>query len=135
MAWSPDGKLLALTQENGDITLLSVRQEANGKLTLTQTRNLQAGTSNQDTLTWSPSGKWLVCRHATYTGEDYLFLLAADGSGKTVKLTSSNTDGQLADPNWSPNGKQLIVGHVDLAGGELLSLNIEQLLKDKHIQP
>jgi Tol biopolymer transport system component len=135
MAWSPDGKLLALTQENGDITLLSVQQEANGKLTLTQTRSLQAGTSNQDTLTWSPSGKWLVCRHGTYTGEDYLFLLAADGSGKTVKLTSSNNDGQLANPNWSPDGKQLIVEHVDLAGGELLSLNIEQLLKEKHIQP
>lgn len=135
MAWSPDGKLLALTQENGDITLLSVHQEANGKLTLTQTRSLQAGTSNMDTLTWSPSGRWLVCRHGTYTGEDYLFLLAADGSGKTVKLTSSNNDGQLANPNWSPNGKQLIVEHVDMVGGELLSLNIEQLLKEKHIQP
>jgi WD40 repeat protein len=135
MAWSPNGTLLALTQPNGDIKLLTLREEAPGKLMLTQTRLLKAGTSNDDTLTWSPSGKWLVCRHGTYTGEDYLFLLAADGSGKTVKLTSSYHDGQLANPNWSPNGKQLIVATVDPTGGELLSLNMDQLLKDKHIQP
>lgn len=50
-------------------------------------------------------------------------------------LTPSSHDGQLANPNWSPNGKQLIVKHVDLASGELLSLNMEQLLTEKHIQP
>jgi Tol biopolymer transport system component len=134
MAWSPDGKLLALTQPNGDIMLLTVQEKVNGKLILTKMSHLKAGTSREDTLTWSPSGKWLVCRHGTYTGEDYLFLLAADGSRKTVKLTSSYQDGQLANPNWSPDGKQLIVATVDPSGSELLSFNIEQLLRDKHIQ-
>jgi hypothetical protein len=86
---------------------------------------------------WSPSGLGLICRHSSYESEDYLFLLAADGSGKQVKLTSSITDGQLDFPAWSPDGKQLIVSRV--SDGELMSLNITEVLKmlllSSHITP
>lgn len=140
LAWSHDGKTLALVQINeetgdGDIELLHIEQTSAGTLTVTSTRQLAAGTPYYENVAWSPSDRWLVCRHGSYESEDYLFLLATDGSGKTVKLTSSFDVGQLADPTWSPNGKQLIVKHVDPAGGELVSLNMEQLLAEKHIQP
>ena len=140
LGWSRDGRTLALVELNeetgdGDIELLSIQPTAAGTLTITSTRQLTAGTPSDETVAWSPSDRWLLCRHGSYESEDYLFLLATDGSGKTVKLTSSFETGQLADPVWSPNGKQVIVEHVDLAGGELVSLNMEQLLAEKHIQP
>jgi WD40 repeat protein len=133
LSWSPDGTILAIVDHNGDIELWKVQQSSTGRLSLTKVRQLAAGTPMYDTIAWSPSGHWLVCRHETSQGEDYLFLLATDGSGKQVKLTSSDSDGQLADPAWSPDGKQLIVGRV--SDGALLSLNIAQLLKDKGVKP
>src|SRR5579885_2462563 len=133
LSWSPDGTILAIVYNTGDILLWKVQQSSTGRLSLTKLRQLAAGTPMYDTIAWSPSGHWLVCRHETSQGEDYLFLLATDGSGKQVKLTSSDSDGQLADPAWSPDGKQLIVGRV--SDGALLSLNIAQLLKDKGVKP
>lgn len=109
LAWSPDGTELAVVQENGNIILWKVRQSPTGTVQVTKLRQLLAGTASDENIAWSPSGRWLVCRHRTYQAEDYLFLLTADGSGKQVKLTSSNSDGQLAYPAWSPDGKQLIV--------------------------
>ncbi len=82
---------------------------------------------------WSPSGLWLICRHGSYESEDYLFLLAADRSGKQVKLTSSITDGQLDFPAWSPDGQQLIVARA--SDGALMSLDIAKLLKAKGVKP
>ncbi len=105
----------------------------NAVVAIVKTRRLAAGTDYLQNVAWSPSGRWLVCRHATYESEDYLFLLATDGSGKQVKLTSSTTDGQLDYPAWSPDGKQLIVSRV--SDGALLSLDIATLLKQKGVQP
>lgn len=133
LAWSPDGNLLALMEQNGDVVLLKVQQTAMGRLLLTKTQQLSVGTAAYENVEWSPSGHWLVCRHGSYESEDYLFLLATDGSGKQVKLTSSMTDGQLNFPAWSPDGKQLIVSRV--SDGALLSLDIATLLKEKGVKP
>jgi len=135
LAWSPDGKTLALTEPTGDIALLSLQQHSSGQLSIVQTRILHAGASDIGNLAWSPSGRWLVCRHASYNSEDYLYLFATDGSGKQVKITSSITDGQLDSPAWSPDGKQLIVDQIAIAGDTLMTLNIEQVLKEKGVQP
>jgi len=136
--WSHDGKTLALVltnhdNGNGDIELLHLQQTSAGMLTVTSTRQLVAGTASGENVEWSPSDRWLVCRHGTYESEDYLFLLATDGSGKQVKLTSSTTEGQLAFPSWSPDGKRLIVTRV--SDGALLSLDIAAVLKEKGVQP
>jgi Tol biopolymer transport system component len=133
LAWSPDGTTLALVQKNGDIVLLKVQQIAPGKLAVSTIRQLAAGTPADENVAWSPSGRWLVCRHRTYESEDYLFLLATGGSGKQVKLTSSITDGQLNFPAWSPDGKQLIVSRV--ADAALMSLDIAAVLKAKGVKP
>src|SRR6266566_610196 len=133
LAWSSDGTTLAITQHSGDVLLLTIQQTEQGKLAIVKTRRLAAGTPADENVAWSPSGHWLVCRHGTYESEDYLFLLATDGSGKQVKLTSSTTDGQLDYPAWSPDGKQLIVSRV--SDGALLSLDIATLLKQKGVQP
>lgn len=135
LAWSPDGKTLALTEPTGDIVLLSFQQQPSGQLALVQTRILHAGASDIGNLAWSPSGQWLVCRHASYNSEDYLYLLATDGSGKQIKITSSTVDGQLDFPAWSPDGKQLIVAQIAITGNTLMTLNIEQILKEKGVQP
>lgn len=135
LAWSPDGKTLALTEPTGDITLLSFQQQPSGKLAITQTRILHAGASDIGNLAWSPSGRWLVCRHASYNSEDYLYLFATDGSGKQIQITSSTTDGQLDFPAWSPDGKQLIVAQIAITGNTLMTFNIEQVLKEKGVQP
>ncbi len=82
LVWSPDGTKLALVQQNGDIVLLQVQQAASGNLHVTKIRQIMAKTVSDESIAWSPSGRWLVCRHGNYQGEDYLFLLATDGSGK-----------------------------------------------------
>lgn len=135
LAWSPDGKILALTEPTGDILLLSFLQTSTGQLTIGQTRELHAGASDTGNLAWSPSGRWLVCRHGSYNSEDYLFLLATDGSGKQVQITSSTTDGQLDFPAWSPDGKQLVVAQIAITGNTLMTFNIEQVLKEKGVHP
>ena len=136
--WSHDGKTLALVQinretGNGNIELLHLQQAPAGMVTVTSTRQLVAGTASGENVEWSPSDRWLVCRHGSYESEDYLFLLATDGSGKQVKLTSSTTDGQLAFPSWSPDGKRLILTRV--SDGALVSLDIASVLKAKGVQP
>ena len=133
MTWSPDGRTLAVVEENGDVVLLTLQQQVTGQLIVTRTRTLAVDTAPDERVLWSPSGRWLVCRHQTYESEDYLFLLAADGSGKQVKLTSSTTDGQVVAVAWSPDGKQLIVSRV--SDGALMSLDIAKLLKAKGVKP
>jgi Tol biopolymer transport system component len=133
MTWSPDGRTLAVVEQSGDVLLLTMQQQASGKLVVAKTRTLAVDTAPDEYVVWSPSGRWLVCRHQTYESEDYLFLLAADGSGKQVKLTSSTTDGQVVAVAWSPDGKQLIVSRV--SDGALMSLDIAKLLKVKGVKP
>jgi Tol biopolymer transport system component len=133
MTWSPDGSTLAVVEQSGDVVLLTLQQEVTGKLAVTRTRTLAVDTASDERVLWYPSGRWLLCRHGTYTGEDYLFLLATDGSGKQVKLTSSTTDGQLVAVAWSPDGKQLIVARA--SDGVLMSLDIAKLLKAKGVKP
>jgi Tol biopolymer transport system component len=133
LTWSPDGTTLAIVEQSGDVLLLTMQQTGKGKLAIVKTRRLAAGTDYLQNVAWSPSGSWLVCRHVTYESEDYLFLLATDGSGKQVKLTSSSKDGQLDYPAWSPDGKQLIISRV--SDGALLSLDIATLLKEKGVKP
>ncbi len=133
LAWSPDGTTLALGQQNGEIAFWQVEQTPGGKLSLKLLRQIAAGNPVDENVAWSPSGHWLIARHRSYQSEDYLFLLATDGSEKQVELTSSTTDGQLAFPAWSPDGKQLIVMRV--SDGTLLSLDIAALLKAKGVAP
>jgi len=135
LAWSPDGTMLAVVQQSGDIVLFKIQQATDGKLILTTVRILPAGTPYYESIAWSPSGHWLVCRHISYNSEDYLYLFATDGSGKQIKITSSTTDGQLDSPAWSPDGKLLIVDQIAITGDTLMSLNIEQVLKEKGVQP
>jgi Tol biopolymer transport system component len=135
LAWSPDGQTLALLKEDGNIDLINVQEAEIGKLVLKRRRTLLARTATFENIAWSPSGHWLVCRHGTYESEDYLFLLATDGSGRRVKITSSYTNGQLTSPAWSPDGKQLIVSTVFIADNMLMSLNMVEILAEKGIKP
>lgn len=121
IAWSPDGNTLAVVRTN-EISLLTFQQTPTGDLVVKSERELPVEAPLEETITWSPSGHWLVVRHRTYEGEDYLFLLATDGSGKQVKLTSSYQNGQVFNPSWSPDGKQLIVTQV--GSWVLLSLDM-----------
>jgi Tol biopolymer transport system component len=134
LAWSPDGQTMAIVKEDGNIDLITVQEVEMGKLVLKKQRTLLAGTATFENIAWSPSGHWLVCRHGTYESEDYLFLLATDGSGLRVKITSSFAIGQLTSPAWSPDGKQLIVSTVFIAGNVLLSLNMVEILTEKGIK-
>lgn len=122
LAWSPDGNTLAVVRTN-KISLLTFQPTLTGNLVVERERDLPVEAPLEETITWSPSGHWLVVRHRSYESEDYLYLLATDGSDKQVKLTSSYQDGQLFNPSWSPDGKELIVTRV--GDWDLLSLDME----------
>lgn len=140
VVWSPDGKRLALVMErpeedpmaDGDIQIWQL-QQTGGQWRLEPQSDLwKVGTSIDDQVTWSPDGRWLACRHSSYQDEDYLYLLATDGSQRQVKITSSLVDGQLADPSWSPDGKHLLVLWVP--NGQPAVLDMESILKEHHIK-
>jgi Tol biopolymer transport system component len=92
-AWSPDGKKLAFTRDEGTgSTIVVVDADGGGEVTVTH---------NGFSPAWSPDGKKLV-----FTGEDGLHVINTDGTGDT-QLTTNDRDHFDFDPAWSPDGDRI----------------------------
>jgi Tol biopolymer transport system component len=63
--------------------------------------------------TWSPDGSKIAFLSQRPSGESAIFLMNADGSGKTeiTPITVPNYRNKII--SWSPDGRQLAVGHVN----------------------
>jgi tricorn protease len=109
---SPEGKR-ALFTARGDVFTVPAKE---GSIrNLTQTPGIR-----EKNAVWSPDGKW-VAYLSDRTGEDELYMVAQDGMGKEVRIT---TDGKVfrLPPVWSPDSKKLLFAdksvrlyYVDLA--------------------
>jgi tricorn protease len=76
------------------------------------TRNLtRSSTAHDKHATWSPDGK-TIAYVSDRTGEEQLWLVAQDGSGKPEQLTTT-FGSMLTAPAWSPDGARLALADKD----------------------
>ena len=91
--------------------------EQQGEMTLMDPGGFAAEQLAPDTETrrqgpdWSPNGSQIVFAEVTAQGDDDLYLMNADGSGRT-QLTDEV--GDEYDPAWSPDGSLIACGFDDL---------------------
>jgi Tol biopolymer transport system component len=105
LAWSPDGKWLAVQIQKPDNTgEIGVVAIADGALRVLKSIGRQQSPASR--MTFSPDGKYLACDLAAKDNPDHreIHLLAIDGGGDTSVLaqpTNDRVDG------WSPDGRML----------------------------
>jgi len=100
---SPDGKR-AVFSARGDIFTVPAKEGSIRNLTATPgIREKYAA--------WSPDGKW-IAYFSDRTGEDELYLIPQDGTGKETRITFDGKVFRLP-PVWSPDSKKLAYSDKD----------------------
>ena len=100
---SPDGKR-AVFSARGDIFTVPAKEGSIRNLTATPgIREKYAA--------WSPDGKW-IAYFSDRTGEDELYLIPQDGTGKETRVTFDGKVFRLP-PVWSPDSKKLAYSDKD----------------------
>ncbi|MDJ0838202.1 MAG: S41 family peptidase [Acidobacteriota bacterium] len=110
---APDGKR-ALFGARGDVFTVPVK---NG-----ETRNLTATPGvHERAARWSPDGRW-IAYISDQTGEDEIYVIAQDGSGEPIQLTSGSSN-YIRTLRWAPDSGKLLFNNraqallmVDVAG-------------------
>ena len=99
-AFSPDGKRLALTINDGrksDISVLELGRDTLTRLTFE---------GNNVAPVWTPDGQRITYAHFEKPGIGDLYWTHADGTGNPLRLTTIN--GRPFPSSWHPNGKVLL---------------------------
>ena len=107
--WSPDGRTIVFgleTDKNAGIAVMSA--------TGTGLRNLTPK-GFQGQASFSPDGKWIVYERDIAEGNNGVWLMRADGSGKR-RVTRSAFGCCDTDPNFSPDGKTISFVRVKQEG-------------------
>jgi len=95
---SPDGKR-ALFWARGDIFTVPAEHGP--------TRNLTASSGVHDrNPKWSPDGRW-IAYISDRTGEDEIYIIAQDGSGKPIQITRG-AETYKYQVKWSPDSKKIM---------------------------
>jgi tricorn protease len=111
-ALSPKGER-ALFVARGDVFTVPIEKGP--------TRNLtDSSNAHERSAVWSPDGK-NIAFISDASGEDQVYLVAQDGSGKPEALTTTNV-GQLGNLRWSPDGSRL--GFAD-CNGKIWALTLQ----------
>ena len=98
------GEIFTVPAEHGDIR------------NLTQTPGVR-----EKFAAWSPDGRW-VAYMSDASGEDELYIRAADGSGEEIRLTEGADRTRFA-PLWSPDSSKLVFSDKSL---RLFYIDIEE---------
>jgi Tol biopolymer transport system component len=70
-------------------------------------RIVDASISEDQSLCWSPNGRWIAYHSHKENGDD-LWLVPADGSAPARRITSFGRGFETGWPRWSPDGKWLV---------------------------
>jgi len=107
-AWSPDGRLLAVTGwENDTFDVHTLKPDGSERRTVLE---------NALSPSWSPDGKWLVVARAGEAANS-LAIVKADGTEVRELAGSADTEsGYVSEPAWSPDGKLIAFIDADDSG-------------------
>ncbi|MEO8450364.1 MAG: hypothetical protein ABI647_11265 [Gemmatimonadota bacterium] len=72
-------------------------------------RVIEASPSEDQSMAWSPNGKWIVF-HSHKDNSDDLWLMPADGSAPARRITFFGRGAEAGWPRWSPDGRWIVVG-------------------------
>lgn len=97
-AWSPDGTEIAfISRREGIPRIYVMNADGSGARPVGET---QKEPGNPE---WSPNGTLIVYYETDPEAEDYIYVMKADGSGRT-RITAG------VWPAWSPDGSKIIYG-------------------------
>lgn len=94
--WSPDGRLLSITQVDDSNDVYAVPASGGKPFPIAATR------AQEDGAVFSPDSKW-VAFYSDQTGRPEVFVRSADGTGNTSQISA----GGGALPLWNPKGREL----------------------------
>lgn len=115
---SPDGKR-ALFGARGDVFTVPAKYGNTRNITISP------GTHERNSK-WSPDGKWIAFI-SDATGEDEIYIMAQDGSGTPLQITT-RADTYKYQIYWSPDSKKIIWGD------KLLRLNYVDVNTKKTVE-
>lgn len=100
-AWSPDGRRLAFTWNNGrDDEIVVISQDGSK---WTQWTQLTDNTSQDSGPSWSPDGRHIAF-DSLRDGDSEIFIVTIDGQAIQQLTNNMGFDG---DPAWSPDGQRI----------------------------
>jgi TolB protein len=117
-AWSPDGTRFCFASSrdnNGNSSLYIVNRDGSGLRRLTNHASINMSP------TWSPSGTQIAFT-SDRTGAPQIYIMSADGTGNTTRLTSAES---YADkPTWSPAPYNEIAYTAQSGGNDIKVIDV-----------
>ena len=105
IAWSPDGRILAIGASNGNITLWDMQSDK-------QLRTLSTSIGNINAIAWSPDGHTLASGIRIPRTSGGVIVLWDTSTGQQIR-TLSGTNGFFTKISWSSDGRSLISDGFD----------------------
>jgi Tol biopolymer transport system component len=106
------GKILFVSQRDGNLELYSMNADGSQQKRLTNTKQ------NEQCADWSPDGSQIVYSR---TDDFQIYTMAADGS-RQKKISSGNNI--TSNPSYSPDGKRIAYASLQRSGNTVKQANI-----------
>ena len=117
-SWDPTGRWIGVTYGTwrrvpDDVNYPDIAQDAGiipvdaDHPATAPLRVVQNSNSEDQSLCWSPNGKWIAF-HSHQDQSDDIWLRAADGAGDARRISFLGRGAETGWPRWSPDGRRLL---------------------------
>lgn len=122
-SWDPSGRLIGITYGTwrrvvDDANYPDIAQEAGivdvsaPRMPASPTHVVDASDSEDQSLCWSPNGRW-IAYHSHKDQSDDVWLRPADGATPGRRISFLGRGAETGWPRWSPNGRWLLFDGAD----------------------